>query len=277
MYKEPIKFFVSILPDRLYLQLFNYYKFGKFINFNNPKSFNENINYIKLFERSDLLTICSDKYLVREYVEEVIGEHILIPLLWKGTEPKEIPFNKLPNSYVIKCNHASGTNVVVKNKNKVNKNEVVNKLLKWMNYDYFLGRREWGYKNIERKIIIEKFIGENNEVPTDYKFYVINGKIELIHVDINRFNNHQKYDLDSNLNSFHFADHKVMLPKPKNFELMKSHAEKLAKKFRFVRVDFYNIKGKIYFGEMTFYPSGGFKEFEPAQLDEYLGLKFGDF
>lgn len=274
MFKECLKYLTKILPDKIYIQLYYLYKFKSFISFRKPINFNEHINILKLTERSDLLTICADKYQVRKYVKNVLGEEVLIPLLWSGSDPNEIPFNNLPTSFVIKCNHASGTNIIVRNKDELNTDQIIKQISKWMKYNYYFGRREWCYKNIERRIIIEEFIGEQNQIPNDYKFYVINGKIELIHVDIDRFGNHHKYDLDDNLKSFKFDKNSIELPKPDNFELMKSYAEKVSKDFKFVRADFYNVQGKIYFGEMTFYPSGGFKEFCPPELNDYLGSKF---
>lgn len=255
------------IPDYYYLSIYSVFRNGQKINLKNPQTYNEKINWLKLNSRQALMTKCSDKFKVREYVKDKIGEKYLIPLIWVGEKPEEIPFNQLPDKFVIKTNHASGTNIIIKNKRQVNREEVIKQLNQWLNKNYYYPKREWAYKNINRKIIIEEFIGEDNQVPEDYKLFTFNGQVHLIQVDHNRETNHTRSLYSENWTKLNYTLEypifKGLIDKPDNLSDLIYLAEKLSKDFIHARIDFYNIKGEIYFGEITFYHGAGFEKFIP--------------
>lgn len=246
-------------------------------NIDNPKSFNEKMQWLKLYNEDPLLTKCADKYLVREYVKEKIGEEYLIPLLGVWDSPDEIDFDKLPNQFVLKVNWGSGQNIIVKDKSKLDIKEAKAKLKEWLkphSNHYYLGF-EWCYKNIQAKIIAEKYIQQLNDDLYDYKFLSYNGKVKNLFVVSDRYNNKYVdfYDTDWNKLPFERLYHNSPngIAKPQNLDKMISLAERLSKDFPFVRVDFYDIEDKIYFGEITFYPGNGLEAFEPVEWDYKLG------
>ena len=215
-------------------------KLGYNLNLKNPKSYNEKVVYKKIYDRNPLLTKTSDKYTVRSYVKKVLGEKegekILIPLLYVTDKPETIPFDELPKDFVIKSNHGSGWNIIVRD-GKYDKDEIIKKCECWLKTPYGLDKMEWGYKNIKRKIIIEKFLkNDEGKPPKDYKFFIFHGKCKMIFVDFDRFGNHTRTLYDENWN---YLDVSLKYPKgkklkkPKNFEKMKEIAEKI--KFGFAK------------------------------------------
>ena len=267
------------LPDKLFLSLYYRLKIGRKLNWQNPKSFNEKIQWLKLYNRIPEYTKYVDKYKVREYIAKTIGEKYLIPLLGVWDNPDEIDFNRLPNQFVLKCNHNSGGLCVCKDKSSFDIEEAKAKLRKSLKMDYYLKFREWPYKDVPRKIIAEKYMVDNTELSSlrDYKFMCFDGKVKCSFVCSDR--NTKKglhvtfFDTDWNVLPFerHYPARKDGLPKPKNYDEMVILAEKLSNSIPFVRVDFYEINGKVYFGELTFYPGSGFEEFTPYSADEWLG------
>jgi hypothetical protein len=253
---------LSYLSDYLYLKYLYKKKLGKKLNLQNPQTFNEKIQYLKLYYRNDLLTICADKFRVREYVSEKINEDILVPLLWVGEDPTHIPFETLPDSFVIKTNHGSGMNIIVKDKNKINKEEIAKKIKKWLKINFYKFYKEWSYKNIKRKIIIEQYLGDN---VNDFKIFVFNNSAQFILVVFDRYayNVRNFYNLKWELLDIKYCynNSTKVIAKPYNLKKMINYAEILSDKFPFVRVDFYEIDRKLYFGEMTFYPNAGFIKF----------------
>lgn len=251
---------------------------GYNLNLDNPKSFNEKIQWLKLNYRNPLLTKCADKYKVREYVKEKIGEEYLIPLLGVWDSPDDIDFESLPNQFVLKVNWGSGQNIIVKNKSKLNIEETKEKLRNWMKPEsnhYYMGL-EWCYKNIEPKIIAEKFMQQLNGDLYDYKFLTYSGKVKNLFIVSDRFNKKyiDFYDREYNRLPFKrlYNNSPNGISKSNNFEKMIMLAEKLADNLPFVRVDFYSVESQIYFGEMTFYPGNGTEPFEPFEWD----YKFGE-
>ncbi len=246
-------------------------------NIDNPRSFNEKLQWLKLYNEDPLLTKCADKYLVRDYVKEKIGEEYLIPLLGVWDSPDEIDFDKLPNQFVLKVNWGSGQNIIVKDKSKLDIEDAKAKLKEWMkprsNHYYY--SFEWSYKNIKPKIIAEQFIQQLNNDLYDYKFFSYRGKVKNLFVVSDRFNKKyfDFYDTDWNKLPFERLYHNSPngIAKPQNLDKMISLAERLSKDFPFVRVDFYDIEDKIYFGEITFYPGSGLEAFEPIEWDYKLG------
>ena len=237
---------------------------GYKVNLRNPKTFNEKIMWKKIYDRNPLLSVTADKYEVRSYVKEILGEkkakEILIPLLYVTDKPENIPFDELPIPFIIKPNHSSGRYIIVKNRN-YNKKEIVRVCRKWLKTPFGLEKLEWAYQPIKRKIVIEKLLLENGDIPKDFKFHMFHGKCESVKVFLNRMTNHFTCSFDHNWNCIPNKDskqtEKPKIEKPKNYEFMLEYAEKLSKPFDYVRVDFYNIDGKIYFGELTHYPKSG--------------------
>lgn len=278
-------FFLKIIPSKIYLKQVYSKNFNKKLNLNDPQRFTEKIQWKKLYDHNPLYTKCADKYLVREYVKEKIGEKYLIPLLYQTDKPEEIPFDKLPLPYIIKANHGCGWNIIIRDRKDIHKKEIISKCRNWLKSNiYFIGR-EWQYKDIKPRVLIEKLIlDERGLIPEDYKFQCFGGKVEFIQVDTDRFDNHKKSFYDSNWKFLPFvwctqknnkptfeADNKIN--KPKNLKKMVKIAEKLSKDFDFVRVDLYFIDNKIYFGELTFTPSSGLDIFFPEKYNLIYGKK----
>lgn len=255
---------------------------GKKLNLENPVTFNEKIQWSKLYDVTPLKTQLADKYLVREWVKEKIGEEYLIPLLGVWDKFDDIDFDKLPDQFVLKANHGSGWNIIVTDKKQFNRVEAKKKFDRWLNTNFAYLTLEMQYEDIKPKIIAEKYIvNENNDLP-DYKFFCFDGKVFCLYTMINYTFDHSKgqlgfFDRDYKLMPYHrgeYAPIKEQLPKPKNFEKMVELAEILSKGFKHVRVDFYNLNGKIFFGEMTFTTSGGFAVFVPEEFDLLLGKQW---
>ena len=249
---------------------------GKNLNLENPKTFNEKIQWLKLYDNSPLKTKLADKYLVREWIEEQIGSEYLIPLLGVWNNFDEIDFDKLPEKFVLKANHGSHWNIIVKDKSKLDKSKAKKKFDKWMARDYtFKAGLELQYRGIKPKIIAEKFIEDTNGELNDYKIMCFNGEPKFVWVDCGRYSNHTKniYDLNWNLQPFKmtYPISKTPIARPENLDKMIELAKILCKDRAFVRVDFYNVDGKISFGEMTFTAMSGTDKFEPEKYDLELG------
>ena len=247
-------------------------------NLDNPQTLSEKIQWMKVYDSTFLKTYCSDKILVADYVKEKIGKSLTIPIIGKYDKFEDIDFSKLPQNYVIKCNHGSGMNIIVKD-GKVNKQEVKQKLEKWMNTDY-LHLLEFHYKPIKKKIFIEEYMeNAGKSALTDYKFLCFNGKPEICQIINDRFTNKlhfNYYDLNFNplldiSRNDHPADYTLLDEKPTNWETMKEYAEVLSKDFKFVRVDFYEINGILYLGELTFTPNSGYLKYKNKNTDFILG------
>lgn len=264
------------IPDKLYLKLLFRIKMNKKLNLKDPKTFNEKLQWLKLYNKNPKYTMMADKYKVRDYVKNIIGEEYLIPLLGVYDSFDDIDFSKLPNQFVIKCNHDSGSVVICKDKNNFDIKKAEKKISKALKTNYFYKGREWQYKNIERKIIIEKYIGElaDSEV-LDYKLFVFNEKFAYSFVCSDRFSDLKFTFFDKNNKLIKVKqggsnyDPKIKLPK--TYDNMIELAEKLSKDTIVLRVDFYEVNGKIYFGELTFFDASGFDSFEPDYYDKIFG------
>ncbi len=250
---------------------------GEILNLDDPKTFNEKIQWLKLYDSTPLKTKLADKYSVREWIAETIGNKYLVNLLGAWDSFDEIDFDKLPNQFALKANHASGWNIIVTDKSALNISEAKQKFDTWMskNFAYNNGL-ELHYANIPHKIIAEEYIADLDGDILDYRFFCFNGKPHYLWVDIGSGTDHHKrniYDLHWNLQNYkvNYPNINPAPAKPENLDEMVSLAEKLCKDFSFVRVDFYNINGKIYFGEMTFTPQGGKGKWE----DEKQNLHYG--
>ena len=275
--------FYNSMDDEKYLKKKFKAITGKELDLENPKSFNEKLQWLKLYNRKEEYTIMADKIAARDYVAKKLGEEYLIPCLGVWNSPDEIDFDKLPDKFVLKCNHNSGVGMCIcKDKSKLDIEKVKNELKKGMEQDYYITNREWPYKNIPRKIIAEQFM-ENKEEGIeglrDYKFYCFNGTVDYLYIS-EGLDDHNTAKIsfvttDWNLANFKRTDYAnfTELPnKPKNFDKMLGIAKELSKGFPFLRVDLYEINGKIYFSEFTFFPCGGMMPFEPEEWN----YKFGE-
>ena len=248
----------------------------KKLNIDNPQTFNEKIQWLKLYDTTPIKTKLTDKYLVRGYISDRIGDEYLIPLLGVYKKFEDIDFNQLPNQFVIKCNHGSGFNIIVKNKSKLNINKVKASIDSWMKINYaFQNGLELQYKNIERRIIIEKYMDDGTGNLRDYKFTCFNGKPLFLWVDSDRFKKHKRniYDLNWNQLPCKINDDYETFPspkKPKLLDKMIELASNLSIGFIYVRIDLYLINEKIYFSEMTFTSSSGTEEISPIEFERKL-------
>lgn len=249
------------------------------LNLENPKSFNEKLQWLKLYDRNPLYTKLVDKYKVREYISEKIGEDYLIPLLGVWDDPEEIDFDSLPNKFVLKCNHNSGLGMCIcTDKSKIDIKKVKNELKSGLAQNYYLNGREWPYKNVSRKIICEKYMtDETGKNLRDYKFYCFDGKPKIVGIYQDR-NSDKETTGDFFDMNFEWVDLKFGMPnalnkpqKPQKFQEMIKIAEILSEGMPEVRVDLYISNNKIYFGELTFFDGGGFDKIEPLEWDYKLG------
>jgi len=254
------------INDKKYIELLYQKKLKRKINLDNPRTFNEKIQWLKLNDRNPEYTKMVDKYKVKEYVGNIIGNEYIIPTLGVWDKFEEIDFDRLPNQFVLKCTHDSGCIVICKNKEKLNIESAKKKLDRALKTNYYYAGREWPYKNVKPRIIAEQYMEEKGEDQIkDYKIFCFNGKAKIILVCSNRngnFKNTDFYDCDWNLMPFTREKHinnQKGIAKPGNLVEMLSIAEKLSNNIPFVRVDLYEINGKVYFGELTFYPSSGCK------------------
>ena len=272
------KFKIIKLSDKKYIKIMYANIFNKNIDLNNPQTFNEKLQWLKLYDRNPEYTKMVDKYEVKKYVSDIIGKEYIIPTLGIYDKFDDIDFEKLPNQFVIKCTHDSGGLVIVKDKNRINYKEIRNKINKCLKYKYFYNGREWPYKNVKPRILIEKYIEDQKDCELrDYKFFCFNGKFEFMFIATNRQGEGETYFdfFDRNFEHLAFTNGHPNAPtmphKPKNFNEMVELAEKLSKNIPQVRIDFYDANGKILFGEITFYHWSGFVPFEPKEWDKKLG------
>lgn len=247
----------------------------------NPRTFSEKVYSRMFFDRNPQWTMISDKLRVRDYVTKRVGGEYLPQLLWHGTNPEEIPFNELPSKFVVKTNHGCGYNIIVKDKKQLDETKAIKQLNTWLGenfcYSTFVGMA-WAYKNINPTIIVESFLENNGKVPEDYKFFCFSGRSEFIQVSLDRFGDASERILDRNYNPLDLYNglklYSGKLVPPDNFAEMVQVAELLAQDFDFVRVDLYNVGGRIYFGELTCYPAGGLAIFVPRDYDFVFGEKW---
>lgn len=257
---------------------------GNNLNLVNPITFNEKLWWLKLNNRDPLLTKCSDKFQVREYVKEKGLEKILIPIYGVYSVAEDIPLESFPNKAFIKTNHGSGVNIIWDKKNPFDKEKFIKKFNLSLKTNYYLQSREWNYKNIEPKIIVEKVLVDSGTTGLiDYKFLCFDGKVKLVFSEVGIATNEGTHNPYSTRNvhdtNFNLLDLKVgrknydsiLVDKPKNFSRMIEYAERLAEPFPHCRVDLYNINGVIYFGEITFYHGGGTQKIEPEEWNIKMG------
>ena len=252
---------------------------GKELNLENPKTFNEKLQWLKLYDRKPEQTMMVDKYLARNYIAEKIGEEHLIPLLGVWDNADDIDFDALPDQFVLKCNHNSGLGMCIcKDKSKLNIKKVKKQLKKGLKQDYYLTGREGPYKDVPRKIIAEKYMKDSRpgeECLTDYKFFCFNGEPKILYMSKDQAKKPYTdfFDMEFNHLKLKMKDINSEIPpeKPYMFNQMKEFAKILSNGFAHVRVDFYCIDNVVYVGELTFFHNSGFCKITPEEWDYKLG------
>lgn len=266
------------LPDEIFVKLLYQFGTGKKLNLENPRLFNEKIQWLKLYDREDEYTNLVDKYEVRDYVKKQIGEEHLIPLVggpWNSFD--EIDFSKLPNQYVLKCTHDSGGVYICTDKEKCNKRKMKRKIEKSLKRNYFYLGREWPYKNVKPRIIAEKYMVDESGIELkDYKIFCFSGEPKLIQVDFNRFSNHQRNVYSTNweylpIEIKYPTNSEHIIEKPKCLDEMLRIASVLSQGKKHVRVDLYCIGEKVYFGELTFHHGSGCEKITPPEFEKTMG------
>ena len=286
LYLHCAKIKQKFMSDRSFYEITYKSVFGKELNIKSPKRLNEKIQWLKLNDRKDFYTICADKYAVRTFLAEEFGEEYLIPLLFHTTNVDEININNLPNcKCIVKANHDSGHYQIIRDKHSVNYDELRMKCSSWLAQNYYDVSREWQYKNIKpRRILVEELLETSSgKLPNDYKLHYINGELQFVYVSFDRegVNDRCTYDRDWNRlpfvwvpkDSYRSDMNKANVPKPKSFDKMVEFADKIASRFKYVRVDFYDVDGKLYFGEITLHHGSGFDLFFPDDYDFIYGEK----
>ncbi len=274
------------LSDEAFAQK-QYYRFNKeYLNLDNPITFNEKLWWLKYHYRNPLEKICSDKYRVREYIEKCGLKDLLVELKGVYKYPEEVPFDEYKEEVFIKINVGSGGNILYKPGEKFNKKFFIWDFKSQMKNDCFKYSREWNYKDVEPKIVCEQVLRDKKgNLPEDWKFMCFNGEPKLLFYSIGACDNSGRhsvegkrftnvYDMDFNyvpIESSYPTNPLLSVEKPENFDKMKEYAKILAKPFPHCRIDFYNIDGKIYFGEITFYHSGGCGNIAPRKWAEKMG------
>ena len=285
--KDPVYYSIlalgHILPDTvnadaLYLKLLYKNRMKKKLDLINPKTYNEKLQWLKLYNRKQEYTIMVDKYAVKGYVEKIIGKEYIIPTLGVWEHFDDIDFDKLPDQFVLKCTHDSGGLVICKDKETLDKEKAKKQIEHCLKRRYFLNTREWPYKDVKPQIIAEKYmVDESGYELKDYKFFTFDGKVKAMFIATDRGSESETcFDFyDCNFEHLPFKNGhpnaKKKIIKPENFDKMIELAEKLGKDIPHARIDFYNINGKIYFGEITFFHWSGLKPFEPEEWDYKFG------
>lgn len=270
------------MSDEAFLKLRYRTSMHEKLNLENPQTFNEKLQWLKLYDCRPEYTMMVDKYQVREYIARTIGEEYLIPLLGVWEDPEEIDFDSLPDQFVLKCNHDSGSVILCRDKSTFDVEGAKAKLQKHMKQNLFWWGREWPYKNVKRCVIAEKYMedGNGNSGLRDYKFFCFNNEPRFLYIS-QGLENHETarisfFDFEGNSMPFSRSDYKSMgqtIDLPETMDQMKSMARLIAKDINcpFVRIDFYSMYGRVYFSEITFFPCSGYLPFEPVEWDYKLG------
>lgn len=279
--RKKIMYSLSFLPNSIYLSLFYRSTTGRWPNLKNPKGFNEKLMWLKINDIHPEYNQLADKLRVRKHVEKILGPGFTFPVLgvWKSGD--DIDFQNLPNEFVLKCNHDSGSYRIIKDKSKLSEREIKD-LRNYYNHrlseDFYYAGRDYSYKGIEPKVFAEKLMRSSSDGEggiKDFKFFCFNGEPKLmLMVNGRQTEKHEDY-FDMDFNRLHiengWTESKICPPKPSSFEEMKKMAATLSKGIRQVRMDFYEIDGKPYFGEYTFFSGGGYELFHPDEWERRLG------
>lgn len=277
MRRNLIRRFSPIIPDRLFIKWMYKIETDKQLNLDHPVTMNEKLQWLKLYNRNPEYTTIVDKITVKDYIANRIGAEYVVPTLAVWNSTKEINIENLPGQFVLKTNHSGGNKgvIICKEKDKLNLEDAIDKLNISIHTDLYRNYGEWPYKNVQKRIFAEKYLGDDL---TDYKFYCYNGNVDAVLLCIDRQIGSPKFyffDREWNLKRYNQrgkeAPQDFTLPKPANIDKMFALASELSKGIPFVRVDFYNVDGKIYFGEMTFFPASGFDRKRLPESDLLFG------
>ncbi len=274
--------FRHFLSDEQYARFRYWLEFDKSLNLENPRTFSEKIQYIKLYERTELRKLIADRMKVREFVMERVGDDHLIPLIGNYEELTRDVWKELPSQFVLKANHGCGMLEIVRKKNNAKYDKIYRETEEWKRTDYSRIGREWVYKDLPRTILAEQLLlNSNNSIPEDYKFFCFHGQVKIIQIDFNRFGDQRRNLYDRNFNrvdaTLLYPNYDQPVNKPDNLKQAIEIAETLSGDFNFIRVDLYLMGNNIYFGELTNYPGNGFVDFSPEsvakQIGSYLSLE----
>lgn len=268
-----------LFPDKLYLRLIFFARTGKRLNLDNPLTYNEKLQWLKLYNRKREYTKMVNKIEAKKYVASIIGDEYIIPTIAEYNSVKEIEWEKLPDKFVLKCTHDSGGIVICKDKSQLEIKSAIKTISKSLKRSYFYQNREWPYKNVTPRIICEEYkVDESGYELKDYKWFCFDGQVKACYIASDRGNPNEetKFDFyDENFNHLPFTNAHPNatreLSKPVGFEKMKELAAQLSQGIPHVRVDFYDINGQIFFGELTFFHMSGMTPFEPEEWDYKLG------
>ena len=265
------------LSDEKFVSLMYFIHIGKKLNLKDPQGFNEKLLWLKLYDHNLDYIKMVDKCAVKQYVANKIDEEYIIPTLGIWQRYNDINFDGLPDQFVLKCTHDSGSVCVCSDKKSFDYKKAKKKINRALSRNLYYWGREWPYKMVKPQIIAEQLLDDGNGELIDYKFMCFNGKVKCVFTVTNRFstgNMHVTfYDMDWNIMPFtrHYAADDVAIKRPQSYEKMLEIAEKLAADLTFARIDFYDINGKPYFGEITLCPGNGVEEFKPEEWDNILG------
>ena len=274
-----IKKMLRLLPDSVYIQILYFYHFKKFANLRNPEGFNEKMQWLKLHDHNPVYTKMVDKIEAKKYVASLIGDEFIIPTFAEWDNVDDIDFSVLPDQFVLKSNHDSGSLIICKDKKELDIEKAKRKMAtSYDNNGYWYGR-EWPYKNVTPRFLAEQYMeDEETKELRDYKFFCFDGEVKALFIGSDRQKPGEsvKFDFfDEEFNHLDFTNghpNSSVLPnKPHNFELMKELAAQLSQGFPFLRVDLYEVNGKVYFGELTLYHGSGCLPFNPDTWDKVFG------
>lgn len=270
--------------DSLYKFLFSiefYRQHRYWPNLTTPFSFSEKVATRMLYDRDPFLTLISDKLHVRDYVAKRAGSQYLVPLLWSGDSTETIPFNDLPQKFVIKTNHGCGYNIIVRDRTQIDWELTKRKLNKWIRTNFgndtMLGAA-WAYTNIDPRIMVEALLDDNGKLPVDYKFYCFSGRVEFLLMMFDRYGNRRQKHFDRDFNALDLwkgvEQYEGDIERPDNYREMLEFAERLSDGMDFIRVDAYSVGNRVFFGELTCYPAGSMSRFVPRKYDVIFGEKW---
>ena len=267
-----------LLPDTIYLKLNYRLLMGIWPNLRTPIMFNEKLQWLKIHDRKSVYTDMVDKFTPKRYVADIIGEEYIIPTIGVYNRIEDVKFNLLPAQFVMKCSHDSGGIVICKDKSCLDVKNAIAVIKSSMKRNFYPITREWPYKNVEPRILVEKYmVDESGYELKDYKFFCFSGHVEFFKVDFDRSSGHRANYYNTNMELLPFGeihcppDNSKSIVFPENMKQMIEIAEKLSKGHPFLRVDLYNVNGNIYFGELTFFPASGFSKFTDDNWDTKIG------
>lgn len=271
----------KLIPDKIYISIVYFRHFHKFPDLKNPKTYNEKLQWLKLHDHNPVYPQMVDKIEAKEYVSNLIGEEYIVPIYGIWDKAEQIDFASLPDQFVLKTNHNSGGIIICRDKDKLDKQDAVRKLNMWLKRSGFWYGREWPYKEVKPRIFAEKYmVDESNEELKDYKVMCFNGEPRLIELHSGRFTDHQSqdfYDVNWNKlsitqnNSESYKTTEKVVPRPETLEKMLTFSKKLSSGISHLRVDWYSIREKLYFGELTFFDGSGFVPYDNPDDDLMLG------